>query len=547
MNHRPFTINDAARGVMRRKKYVVIFFVVTCFLIGIATLLTRKAYESEARLFMRLGRENTSLDATTTLGEHPVVMLPQSREAEINSIVELIQSKQLYENVVDAIGAERVLDPDWVPEGTEGASQPSIFSSIVGNATSSLAKMGILNDLPAREKAVIKIQKKIEVEAFEKSNVLTIRFTSYSPQLAQEVVDRLITNYQTQHVNLHRPPHAYEFLENETQRIQQSLDLARIALEDFKNETGILESTQQRTVLIDRIAKLKSDLLVSESTEAALRTEVQELADGLKEMPENIAMSETVGAGNEGADGMRQELFRLEVQRENLAAKYTKSHPALRQIEEQLKQARSLLQIAEGKRKESIVGPNRIHQDTAVAFEQKRSMLAAEQARLVKISAQIKEAEETLRLFTANERKFAELDRNVEVLEANYRKYFSNLEQARIDTKMKSQEFSNVGVAQPATLNLKPSSPNKLINFLAALFLGTAGGLGLAVFMEYLNPSVSSDEDIEQAIGAGVIAWVPELTEQQMAILRNRNPTLGTTRVDTSARVGVQIASDRQV
>lgn len=532
---------------MRRKKYVVIFFVVTCFLIGIATLLTRKAYESEARLFMRLGRENTSLDATTTLGEHPVVMLPQSREAEINSIVELIQSKQLYENVVDAIGAERVLDPDWVPEGTEGASQPSIFSSIVGNAMSSLAKMGILNDLPAREKAVIKIQKKIEVEAFEKSNVLTIRFTSYSPQLAQEVVDRLITNYQTQHVNLHRPPHAFEFLENETQRIQHSLDLARIALEDFKNETGILESTQQRTVLIDRIAKLKSDLLVSESTEAALRTEVQELADGLKEMPENIAMSETVGAGNEGADGMRQELFRLEVQRENLAAKYTKSHPALRQIEEQLKQARSLLQIAEGKRKESIVGPNRIHQDTAVAFEQKRSMLAAEQARLVKISAQIKEAEETLRLFTANERKFAELDRNVEVLEANYRKYFSNLEQARIDTKMKSQEFSNVGVAQPATLNLKPSSPNKLINFLAALFLGTAGGLGLAVFMEYLNPSVSSDEDIEQAIGAGVIAWVPELTEQQMAILRNRNPTLGTTRVDTSARVGVQIASDRQV
>ena len=94
---------------------------------------------------------------------------------------------------------------------------------------------------------------------------------------------------------------------------------------------------------------------------------------------------------------------------------------------------------------------------------------------------------------------------------------------------------------------MKPSSPNKLINFLAALFLGTAGGLGLAVFMEYLNPSVSSDEDIEQAIGAGVIAWVPELTEQQMAILRNRNPTLGTTRVDTSARVGVQIASDRQV
>lgn len=529
---------------MCRKKYVVIFFVATCLLIGVATLLTRKAYKSEARLFMRLGRENTSLDATTTLGEHPVVMLPQSREAEINSIVELIQSKQLYESVVESVGAERLLDPDWGAEDSEDANGPSMIGVLVGNVLTSLTEIGILNDLPLSEKAVIKLQKKVEVEAFEKSNVLTIRFTSYSPQLAKEVVERLVTNYQIQHVNLHRPPRAFEFLENETLRIQQSLELARIALEKFKNETGILESTQQRTVLIDRKAKLEADLLLSESTEAALRTEVQELADGLNEMPANIAMAETVGAGNEGADGMRQELFRLEVQRENLAAKFTQDHPFLIQVEEQLKQTKTLLQNAETQRKESIVGPNRIHQDTAVTFQQKKSMHAAEQTRLAKLKTQIKAAEDALRLFTANERKFAELDRNVEVLEANYRKYFANLEQARIDTKMKSQEFSNVGVAQPATLNLKPTSPNNLINFLAAIFLGTIGGVGLAVFMEYLNPSVSSDEDIEQSIGAGVIAWVPEMTAHQLASTRNRTQCLGITRGDPSVSVG---ASDTQV
>ncbi len=68
-------------------------------------------------------------------------MLPQSREDEINSIVELIQSKQLYEKVVDAIGAERLLKPAWKPEGADGVGGPSIIDEIVGNA------MGFLNQL----------------------------------------------------------------------------------------------------------------------------------------------------------------------------------------------------------------------------------------------------------------------------------------------------------------------------------------------------------------------------------------------------------------
>ncbi len=365
---------------------------------------------------------------------------------------------------------------------------------------------------------------------------------SHSPQLAQEVVERLVANYQTLHVNLHRPERAFEFLENETQRIHESLETARIALEEFKNATGILESTQQRTVLIERIAKLKSDILLSEATEAALRTEVEKLAEELTEMPASIAMSETVGAGNEGADGMRQELFRLEVERENLASRFTEAHPRMKEIERQLKQAKSLLQTAESQRKESVIGPNRIHQETAIVYEQKRSLLAAEQVRLLKTKTQLAESEVALREFTANERKFAELDRNVEILEANYRKYFANLEQVRIDTKMKNQEFSNVGVAQPATLNLKPSSPDKLINFVAAIFLGTTGGLGLAVFLEYLNPSLSSDVDVEVASGTDVIIRIPEMGHEQLAFGNARPSKVVFTQLDFGSRIRVPIS-----
>lgn len=518
LNYRPFTVYDAIRGVNRRKKLVIAFFVLTCLVVGVATLLTPKSYKSEARLFMRLGRENTSLDATATLGEHPVVMMPQSREAEINSIVELIQSKQLYEKVVDSLEPQRILNRKWRPSTEGGPEVPSMLGSLMGSVMDMFAYIGLVNDLPARERAVIKLQKNIEIEAFEKSNVLTVSFVSYSPELAQEVVDRLVGFYQTQHVNLHRPPQAFEFLERETQRIEEELTKARLALECFKNETGILESGQQRTILIDRIAKLKQDLLIAETNEAVLRTEVDQLKKGLSQMSEKITMSETVGAGNEGADGMRQELFRLEVQREQMAAKFTANHPSTKRIEEQLQQAKSLLEAEESKRRESIVGPNRIYQETAVALEQKKPMLAAEETKVKKLREQIVELTGTLHDFTANERKFAELERNVDVLEGNYRKYFTNLEQARIDTKMKTQEFSNIGVAQPATLNLKPHSPSNLINFSIAVFLGAAGGIGLAVFLEFVQaskqnePSSSEPNDLRKK----VIARIPTLSNEEL-------------------------------
>ncbi|MFN3193520.1 MAG: GumC family protein [Aureliella sp.] len=500
LNERLFTLSDAVNGIMNRKYRVVIIFCTTCILIGIATLVTPKTYKSEARLFMRLGRENTSLDATATLGEHPVVMLPQSREAEINSIVELIQTKQLYSKVVDEIGADRILDRNWRPSEEGGPKPPSMLSELIGSVMSSLASIGVLNDLPSRERAVIRLQKKTEIEAFEKSNVLTVSFESYSPELAQDVVGRIVSHYQTQHVNLHRPPRAFEFLEEETERIQIELDTARVALEDFKNQTGILESTQHRTVLIERIAKLQADLLMSESNAAALDVEVRRLEDGLGRMSETTTMAVTVGAGNEGVDGMRQELYRLEVQREQLASKYTDDHPFIQQIEEQVQEAKTILAAAEADRRESIQGPNQVYQETSVALEQKRPKLAAELAKADILRLQISEFTDKLDEFTANERTFARLDRNVEVLEANYRKYFANLEQARIDTKMKAQEFSNVGIAQPATLNLKPASPNKLVNLCAAIVLGIMGGVGYAVFAEYLSLSRDSEETYELAL-----------------------------------------------
>ena len=46
----------------------------------LAIVLMPRAYRSQAKLLIRLGRENVTLDPTATLGQPPVVVVPQSRE-----------------------------------------------------------------------------------------------------------------------------------------------------------------------------------------------------------------------------------------------------------------------------------------------------------------------------------------------------------------------------------------------------------------------------------------------------------------------------------
>lgn len=495
MNHRPFTLIDAIRGIMHRKILVVTFFFSTLFLVGVFTLLTTKTYTSDSRLFLRLGRENAGLDATATMGDHPVVMMPQSREAEINSVVELLQSKQLYEQVVDQVTPERILESDWQPPGESGTpKQSGVLSNLAGNLLGWLASVGILNDLPARERAVIKLQKKTDVEAFEKSNVITVTCKSYSPELSQLLVAALVEGYVQQHVHLHRAPGAYEFLASETARIEESLLQRQADLEQFKNETGILSSDLQRAVLIQRISHLEAELLQTESEAAALETEVASLELGLASMSSTETTARTVGAGNEGVDGMRQELFKLEMAREAQAAKYTSDHPRMRVIEQQTSEAKQILSVVETDRVASVEGPSKVHQETKVTLLQKRPALAAIQAKRNKLLQQIETFNNALDKFTHSETQFAKLDREIAILDSTYRKYVSNLEQAKIDAKMESENFSNVGIAQPASLNLKPHSPNKLINLLAALVLGSCGGCGLAVMLEYFSQPVELGE-----------------------------------------------------
>ena len=82
------------------------------------------------------------------------------------------------------------------------------------------------------------------------------------------------------------------------------------------------------------------------------------------------------------------------------------------------------------------------------------------------------------------------------------------LKEAGISAGLRS---SNIRVVVPALAPASASRPQKSRNILLAFLMGLVGGVGLALFREYLDNTVKSPDDIEALTGLPSLAVVPSL------------------------------------
>ena len=71
---------------------------------------------------------------------------------------------------------------------------------------------------------------------------------------------------------------------------------------------------------------------------------------------------------------------------------------------------------------------------------------------------------------------------------------------------------NNIRVQDLARPPLRPFRPRKLLNLLLGLFLGTVGGVGMALLQELADVSLQGPEDVEQAVKVALLGHVPRMT-----------------------------------
>ena len=217
-----------------------------------------RTYESEAMIFVKLGRETVSLDPTATTGSTMPVL--ESRENEINSIRDMLYSRGIMERVVDRIGPEVVLgDAELTDEVHELEEYP---------------EKDYLNS--PRQKAIRALIEDTYVVTSRKSSVLVLNATSSSPELAQRILKEYLAVYQMMHTGAHQTPESNLFFKEQTRLLRGQWKEAMKALQIAKEDAGVVSIEGARDNLKAQTYTVQSSLMSVTSSLASTEAKVKE-------------------------------------------------------------------------------------------------------------------------------------------------------------------------------------------------------------------------------------------------------------------------------
>ena len=242
------------------------------------------------------------------------------------------------------------------------------------------------------------------------------------------------------------------------------------------------------------------------------------MRETLATLPRTEVKEVTTGIGDFGTDGMRQQLYILQLREQELAAKYTEAHPVMEGVRRQVAAAKEILSREEPTRRQVTTEPDVAHQQQDLELLREQPRLAALETQADQLRTELAEARSQLGALNENELRIKRLQREVDLYDSEYRTYASSLEQSRIDQALEMQRISNISLAQPATYEAKPVRPRVLLNLALGIVVGVFGGLLLALMAERLDHSFRTPEDVEKKLELPVLISVPHLRSRELAI-----------------------------
>jgi uncharacterized protein involved in exopolysaccharide biosynthesis/Mrp family chromosome partitioning ATPase len=434
----------------------------TLFFCGVMalTLLTialyPRSYASEAKLLIRMGRESVALDPTATTGE--TIMLQKTQEDEVNSALNILNSREVLERVAERVGAERIIE-NAAPDMAEGPSANARIAQLGAWVNDTLQTLRLSDPGTPIDRAVRRLEKKSRFTAPKQSMVITVKYTAASPELAHDVVQAITEVFLEEHARLSQTEGSLEFFAEQAEKLHRQLTAAQVELRDRKNAF-------QRTSDSSRLSILEN-----------------------------------------ARDAMREKIYDLQLQESDLRSRYTDDYPLLREIRRQREAAERLLtELPAGDVRPASFAASA---GTDSTVQLVHATPAATDAQPLGVDPVRKKLESEVEKINAEEYELAQLEREVELLEGKYKMHVEKLEQARVNDELGQKNIMNVKVAQPATLVHKPVSPMKTVILSLGTLLAFCGCIGLALVSESCDQTLRTTDQVEAQLGLPVLASLP--------------------------------------
>ncbi len=366
------------------------------------------------------------------------------------------------------------------------------------------AKLGLQKrwNLPSRQFTVAKILANLDSQSSIKSDFISVEYFDEDPKLAADIANAIAESYKETRLEVDglRTENAIVQLTAQIASKEQITSISLGKMIEIKRRLGIVEMPSFGT---QRVAGQDYVNTVDSSTLVIAENDVYKLQKDIGDMTAQITQLQKLA----GDDLIRQAgELRVEndtirklapiyqdflIKKESLASEgIGLSHPKMKGMIAELTRTRTLLlEAAEDYRK-----------NLTMRIEISRNQLA--EAKGLNKSQRDKSIDND-----ANHQEYLKAKKEWEITEMELAKLKDTKAQKEIDRQMSKTPVTIYQSAEPET---RPAKPNVTLNLALGGVVGLFIGFGLAFFLEYLDTSVKSIDEVERQLGVPVLAVIPK-------------------------------------
>lgn len=510
--------------------------------LGIAVLMTtlaaiymaRKPDVFRAQAVVQVDNEQNNPDLVTSDRQRPI---SNPDPSYFNTQLQLLWSESLLRRAVKEHNLDQNKDFQQARINANSSAWRSMLKSI-GLATSektdkstaniedlSLATSDEIAEAVRLTPFVEVIRRNLEIEprrearaTVKDTRLIDISFYNTNPELAAFVVNSIAETFTlvNQEKRSGTSRKTNDFLQERIASLQTDIKTDEQKLVDLTQSEGILKTGDEQTIVMDRLAGLNKALLEAENDRKNAEADYMTVSNS----PEKVnalaedKMARFVTEQENNIRSLKSEAFKkiadLRQKRELLLQEYHEGAAEIREIDVQIKSLEDSMDNATGK-----------FQNDLDAYRQRITKGLLENLRTIYLRA--KDKEDKIRADFNKQYNEAQSQNqgavNIKLLQQNIdtnKGFLDNLRKQVSGNDIAAQGTdNNISVIEIAIPPELPVSPRRLMTVIAALFLSTLFGMGLALVLEYLDDSIRSTEEIEQYLQLPALAAIPRIDSLQ--------------------------------
>ena len=324
---------------------------------------------------------------------------------------------------------------------------------------------------------------------YKETRLIDISFQHTDPQTAAKVVNAIADTYIYSNLEKKTETNSStgDFLQTRIAELQQKIRTGEERLVNYAKNNQIVSLDANQNTVVDRLAGLNRQLLEAEND----RKTAEAALNAAKAPGAANAMVEGEAKQSGDVDTKLAELRQKRAQL--LAGDATEEAPEVKEVDGQIKEL-------ERQSKDSKVNKS----TTLLANLTTRYRQTLERETLLRKSFE-QQRSETL---TQNE---AAINYRIlqQEIETNKTMLNSLLQRAKENDVVMAGKSNNISIVDYALAPDGPVGPNRTRTVFVSVFLALGLGIGLSLFLEYLDDTVRTTEDVERLLNLPALAIIP--------------------------------------